>query len=684
MQHLQSNSTLQGGKYIIERVLGQGGFGITYLAYQPSLQREVAIKEFFMKDYCSRDDDSRTMTAPSLNRGGFVEKYRKKFIKEARNLARLNHPYIISVIDVFEENDTVYYVMPFLSKGSLQDYVEKHGALSEQEAMKYVKQIALALKYMHEEQHICHYDVKPANILVDDKDNAVLIDFGISKNYDAQGQETTTTPVGVSEGYAPIEQYQQNLEEFSPESDVYALGATLYFLLHGKRPVSAIDRANGTALIIGGQLSQDTNNIISASMKIPKKERPNSVSVFLRNDSPKLPSNTIVYLLIGILLFVVLFILGTHYFNNKQESGVPEDSCSIIETFVLKGKVNNSIPFTMHLSLDGNDVEGTEHYDNQKKDAIINIKGTIDNNGTMTLYEYIGNENTGIYTGTLSTDSYSGTFSNNRGKEFSFNSVVMNEDADITVNATPIDYNNTIPSILSQHYGGTAFYRADIPRRLYAIQSWDITWPSSGKNCDVTSLQKYLSNLLFDSNFNSFISRMQSQFYLTDDNQKWFKVSKKGESDTDVENINGDNDNYPIYEPSYSVFLKEVTFNEGIVTYYYEAIADFGTGMGAGIGHKEKYITYNIIDKKQVTFDDVFKPGAEKRIVSLLKTKATNIDDYNCVEVGQIEKIHKDYFYIDYTYDIAYFMFEKYEISCGADGVVKLGIKLSDLRSVLK
>ena len=283
MHHLQPNTTLQGGKYRIERVLGQGGFGITYLATQISLQREVAIKEFFMKDYCSRDEETQTMSTPSTGSSRLVEQYRKKFIKEARNLARLNHPHIISVIDVFEENDTVYYVMPYLSGGSLQDYVKTHGALSESMAMKYVKQIASALKYMHEEEHICHYDVKPANILLDDKGNAVLIDFGISKNYDAQGQETTTTPVGMSEGYAPIEQYQQNVEEFSPASDVYALGATLYFLLHGKRPVSAVHRASGTALLLSKKLSQGIKDIINASMKVSKRERANSVDVFLGN-----------------------------------------------------------------------------------------------------------------------------------------------------------------------------------------------------------------------------------------------------------------------------------------------------------------------------------------------------------------------------------------------------------------
>ena len=264
MQHLQPNTTF------------------TYLATQLSLQRKVAIKEFFMKDFCSRDESTRTMSAPSTGSSKLVEQYRKKFIKEARNLARLNHPNIISVIDVFEENGTVYYVMPYLIGGSLQDYVKTHGVLSEQEAMKYVKQIASALKYMHEEQHICHYDVKPANILLDEKGNAVLIDFGIAKNYNAAGKETTTTPIGMSEGFAPIEQYQQSVSDFSPVSDIYALGATLYFLLHAKRPVSSILRASGESLSIDAQLSLSTKALIKSTMEISQRKRPVSTDVFIR------------------------------------------------------------------------------------------------------------------------------------------------------------------------------------------------------------------------------------------------------------------------------------------------------------------------------------------------------------------------------------------------------------------
>ena len=283
MHYLQPNTTLQGGKYRIERVLGQGGFGITYLAVQISLQRKVAIKEFFMKDFCSRDSQTMYMQSHTAESAKQVEQYRKKFFKEAGNLARLHHPNIITVIDVFEENGTVYYSMPYLSGGSLQDYVDAHGTLSEAMAMKYIRQIAKALKYMHEEEHICHFDLKPANILIDDKGDAVLIDFGISKNYDESGHETTMTPVGMSDGYAPIEQYQQNVEEFSPVSDVYALGATLYFLLHGKRPVSAVQRAGGLALLMNKSLSPEIKDVITSSMKLVKKERASSVDVFLGN-----------------------------------------------------------------------------------------------------------------------------------------------------------------------------------------------------------------------------------------------------------------------------------------------------------------------------------------------------------------------------------------------------------------
>lgn len=283
-QTLQPGTPLQGGKYVIKQVLGQGGFGITYLATQVSLDRDVAIKEFFMRDSCLRDEDSITVSVPSTGSAAQVEKYRKKFDKEARTLALLDHPHIVRVIEIFEENGTVYYVMQHLPGGSLKDLVKKRGPLPEDEALHWVGQIAEALQYMHQEHRICHYDVKPGNILLDRKGNAVLIDFGISKNYDRNGNETSTTPVGLSAGYAPIEQYQ-GISIFSPASDVYALGATLYSLVMGHPPVSSLTLAQGVPLEFDHPVSASTRNLISRAMKVSTNERSQTVDLFL--DKPK-------------------------------------------------------------------------------------------------------------------------------------------------------------------------------------------------------------------------------------------------------------------------------------------------------------------------------------------------------------------------------------------------------------
>ena len=112
VQTLQPGTPLQGGKYVIKQVLGQGGFGITYLATQVSLDRDVAIKEFFMRDSCLRDEDSITVSVPSTGSAAQVEKYRKKFDKEARTLALLDHPHIVRVIEIFEENGFVVVRIP--------------------------------------------------------------------------------------------------------------------------------------------------------------------------------------------------------------------------------------------------------------------------------------------------------------------------------------------------------------------------------------------------------------------------------------------------------------------------------------------------------------------------------------------------------------------------------------------
>lgn len=291
MNQLNNNAILCNGKYRLEKILGQGGFGITYKAIMKEtvsgslgnmeIDVPVAIKEFFMKDTCEREEGTGKITVPSLGSRALVELYRKKFVKEAKNLAQMNHPHIVKVVDVFEENDTVYYVMQYLSGGSLSDYVKLHGALDEAIAINYIQQIGSALEYMHQ-KHICHYDVKPSNILLDDKGGAMLIDFGISKGYTEEGHQTSSTPVGISAGYAPLEQYQQSLQDFSPATDVYGLAATLFYLLTGKNPPEASIVLNEGIEDKPISISDRVWHAIEQGMNPRKKDRVQTVSDFLK------------------------------------------------------------------------------------------------------------------------------------------------------------------------------------------------------------------------------------------------------------------------------------------------------------------------------------------------------------------------------------------------------------------
>ena len=277
---LKTGSTLQGGKYKIEKVLGKGGFGITYLAYQQGLNRYVAVKEFFMSEYCNREESTCAVSIPSVGSREMVEKYRSKFVKEAQTIAELDNPHIVPIHDVFEENGTAYYVMKYIGGGSLSSLVRKGEALPVAVALKYVRQVAEALAYCHE-RNIAHLDVKPGNILIQDG-VAVLIDFGISKHYNDGGEQTSSTPVGISKGYAPLEQYKRGgVTTFSPVTDIYSLGAVLFRLVTGQIPPDA-DEVNEEGLPeFPSHVSQYIQEAITAAMQPKKKDRPQSIDDFL-------------------------------------------------------------------------------------------------------------------------------------------------------------------------------------------------------------------------------------------------------------------------------------------------------------------------------------------------------------------------------------------------------------------
>lgn len=283
--NLKNNSILQGGRYRIVSKLGQGGFGITYLAIQSGLDRKVAVKEFFMKELCDRDQNTSRVTLGSEGSKEIVAQYRTKFIKEARNISKLNHPNIVRIIDIFEENDTAYYVMEYAEKGSLAEKVKQKGCLSEDDATRYILLVADALDYIHT-QKMNHLDVKPSNIILNEKDQPVIIDFGLSKQYDANtGSQTSSTPVGISEGYAPMEQYMQGgVGVFSPQTDIYALGATFYKLLTGTTPPNA-SFVNNEGLPIDELKAKGVSDkaiaVISKAMEGRKKDRTQNVEAFI-------------------------------------------------------------------------------------------------------------------------------------------------------------------------------------------------------------------------------------------------------------------------------------------------------------------------------------------------------------------------------------------------------------------
>ncbi|MCD8291360.1 MAG: protein kinase [Prevotella sp.] len=279
--NLPSNTLLHGGTYRIIRFINSGGFGCTYEAEHVMLQKRVAIKEFFVKDFCNRDETTSHVTVGTVSKKGLVEKLRKKFLDEARAICKLNHPGIVKVSDVFEDNGTAYFVMDYIDGQSLSDMLKRSGRMSEHQAVEYILQVADALKYVHSHNRL-HLDVKPGNVMVDKQGKAILIDFGASKQYDEVNGENTSTLAGKTPGFAPPEQMGNDVVKFTPATDIYALGATLYKLLTGITPPSATLRISGEELDpLPEGISRDVVNAVNAALKMNKKERPQNIDEFL-------------------------------------------------------------------------------------------------------------------------------------------------------------------------------------------------------------------------------------------------------------------------------------------------------------------------------------------------------------------------------------------------------------------
>ena len=247
---LPVGTMLYHGRYRVERFLAAGGFGNTYLARDVQFDELVAIKEFFLASMCGRGDGSNDVVISLVTKQKEFETHREKMRKEAKRLRALQHPNIVKVRDLFDENGTTYYVMDFISGQSLRSKLkQQRRPFAEAEVMqKILPQLLDALETVHAEG-IWHLDLNPANMMVDDQGKVVLIDFGASKQlHSVEGQSlSTSSVVAYTQGYAPAEQLNGKLEKFGPWTDLYALGGTLYNLLTNQNPPDyseIIDNAN--------------------------------------------------------------------------------------------------------------------------------------------------------------------------------------------------------------------------------------------------------------------------------------------------------------------------------------------------------------------------------------------------------------------------------------------------------
>ena len=286
---MESNSFLKVGtllnhaKYRIEQYLASGGFGNTYEGVNVSLDKKCAIKEFFLKGVVLRDEHTSQVFITHPDNKKAFNSQKEKFTKEARRLSRLDNSHIVRVFDFFEENGTAYYVMDYIEGESLRELQKRTGkALTEQETLSVLTQMLDALKSIHE-AGMLHMDIKPANIMIDNKGKCTLIDFGASKQPSVSDGATTSSAMAYTPGFAPTEQIGGSSDRWGPWTDFYALGATLYNLLTNKNPANLDIEVDGAdAFKFPPNVSDSMRSLIQWLMTPKRTERPQNVDA-IRN-----------------------------------------------------------------------------------------------------------------------------------------------------------------------------------------------------------------------------------------------------------------------------------------------------------------------------------------------------------------------------------------------------------------
>ena len=335
-RELPAGKALHKGKYIVERVLGMGGFGITYYAKHVTLHKYYAIKEFFINGSCMRNTQTSKVHLQGITEEIYIN-FKQKFIEEAQILASLEHENIVKVIDVFEENNTSYIVMPFIEGITLQQLVNQKGKLDYEMAVNYIAQISEAIGYIHSlTPPLLHRDIAPDNVIITPENRIVLIDFGSAREFVNDKTQHHTTI--LKKGYAPLEQYSANSRK-GAYSDIYSLGATFYFALTGQKPMDATERTIENMpepKTLSASIPEDANRTIVKAMSLKPENRHQNINEFMDDllgrkevESKNGKKKTSKFIWIGIaLLFVVLgtvlFFLNNGKSDNLVENNQPQ------------------------------------------------------------------------------------------------------------------------------------------------------------------------------------------------------------------------------------------------------------------------------------------------------------------------------------------------------------------------
>ena len=266
--------TVLAGRYIVGRVLGKGGFGITYVCFDMKSKMRFAIKEYFPDNLAHRNSGMNVVTVANNEKGKLFKDGARKFYAEAKTVAKFNgHPGIIHVQEFFFENNTAYFAMEYLDGIDLKKYIVQNGGrINETLAIAIISSVADALAFIHS-KNVLHRDISPDNIFICSDGSIRLIDFGAARQ--VVGEASSGLSVILKQGFAPFEQYQRKGNQ-GPWTDIYALGATLYYAVTGRVVPDAMSRLDKSDLPAEG-LSPRMVNLLGKMLEVKIQNRFQSI-----------------------------------------------------------------------------------------------------------------------------------------------------------------------------------------------------------------------------------------------------------------------------------------------------------------------------------------------------------------------------------------------------------------------